>query len=158
VTWWTGFHPTKTNAYPDIWDECCCSCLHNPPAPIWPTQCSLDMGCNLRPLYQWGDATPPISAEELVPYKASTQFSSPSCHQVPSWRNWFHTKHPHGSPHLVATKCLHYLATHIVSTSSTYLLTYGTYPLTYIITKVGCNVFFFFFFFHYLNLAKLATY
>ncbi len=74
-------------------------------------------------------------------------------HRFP-WRNWFHTNHPHGSPHLVATKCLHHLATHIVSTYITYLLTYGTYPLTYVVTKVGCNVFFGF---HYLNLAELAT-
>jgi len=66
TTRWTGFHPPITDDYVDIWDKCRCHCHHNPPAPIWPTQYAVDMGSNLWPLRQWGDATSPIYAEEPV--------------------------------------------------------------------------------------------
>jgi len=36
--------------------ESCCHCCHNPPAPIWLTPYTANMGCNLWPLHQWGDA------------------------------------------------------------------------------------------------------
>jgi len=66
VTRQMGFHPPVTDDSVDHWDEWRCCCHHNPPAPIWPTQYTADMGCNLWPLHQWGDATSPISTEELV--------------------------------------------------------------------------------------------
>ncbi len=94
------------------------------PAPIWPTQSTLDTGRNPRPLYQWGDAMPPISMEELVTYKPSTWFSPPSCHQVPSLLSYTHSKD------------LHYLPT--------YLWYLSTYICRY---KGRVQCFFFFFFF-----------
>ncbi len=131
MTWWTRFHPPITDDYLNVWDECCCCCLHNPLHP------------SSQPNMHWiWVVTRDLSIKGVT-----------SHHWFPQ-RNWLHTNHPHGSPHLVATKCLHYLATHIVSTYVTYLLTYGTYPLTYVVTMYGCNVVFFF---HYLNLTELAT-
>jgi hypothetical protein len=52
--------------YADVWDECHRHCQHNHPAPIWPAQYTVDMGCNLWCLHQWGDAMPPISAEDWL--------------------------------------------------------------------------------------------
>ncbi len=76
-----GFHPPVTDDSVNDWDEWCCCCHHNPPVPIWPTQYTEDMGCNLWPLHQWGDATSPISVEELVLwlYLRSMKFDFSSC-------------------------------------------------------------------------------
>jgi hypothetical protein len=54
--------PITDDYVDDVWDEChCCCCCHNPPALIWPTQYTADMGCNMWSLCQWDDATSPIS-------------------------------------------------------------------------------------------------
>ncbi len=61
-----GFHPPVLDDYIDVWDECRCCCHDNPIVPIWRTQYTLDMGCNLGPLHQWDDAMSPISTKEPV--------------------------------------------------------------------------------------------
>ncbi len=50
-----------------VGDDLDASVQHNPPAPIWPTQYTMDMGCNLWPLRQWGDATP-LLCESIQSY------------------------------------------------------------------------------------------
>jgi hypothetical protein len=57
-----GFHLLVTDDYVvvDVWDESHCHWHQSPPAPIWSTQYTADMGCNLWPLHQWGNATSPI--------------------------------------------------------------------------------------------------
>ncbi len=93
MTQWTGFHLPVTDDYADVWDDCHCHCQHNHPAPIWPTQYTVDMGCNLWCLHQWGDAMPPFSIEDrlcinrytilvvwdLVFVGTSSQYLFPTC-------------------------------------------------------------------------------
>jgi len=55
------------------------------PAPIWPTQHTMDMGCNLWPLHQWGDAMSTISTKEPVMgsnRRAATHLGA-GCHICP---------------------------------------------------------------------------